>query len=154
MTFSVEFIKDDVRFPKLPKKIIMGKITIGEYYETFEASLSYWKKKDYYMQWYDGAKRITLGEEKSCIITAMYNPKWANFIIMWPIYNIGDDAVFQNNYLLLDELDGRFDPLNPYKYINNKRSKTETGHTIEEWRISIDELRKYCIKIENSGFLL
>jgi hypothetical protein len=78
MDFSInltdkEFIDGNERF-------LVGDIHLGEFHETFMASLSYWTKSDYFKQWKIALIKICNGNDKSCLITSMFDPSIANFI--------------------------------------------------------------------------
>ncbi|MDA4848908.1 hypothetical protein [Hoeflea poritis] len=117
-----------------------GSIRIGEFEEKFQTSLSYWNRERYFCQWKEALTRLIDGEKCSAIITNMYDPSIANFIIWWPIYAIGEKVHFQNQVLLLAELEKTFDESDPYKSIPKRETISEDGEKISEWIIGISEV--------------
>jgi hypothetical protein len=116
----------------------IGEIRLNDFVEQFEAPLTFWTVEDYERQWARGLRRISEGSAKSCLITAMYDPTVANFIIWWPIYRELDHAVVQNQVLFMKKLKGTFDVQDPYRSIDERVSITEDGEPISEWIVSID----------------
>ena len=122
----------------------LGEITIGDFSESFRASLSYWNRQDYFEQWMNALNEITvLKRSKAVIISSMYDPDTANFILCWVMYNLGDLVCFQNHIFFLDNLITPFNEKNMSKLIPDREQVTEEGERISEWTISL-------IDIENS----
>ena len=113
MNFLIEFLEDAQGYEDL----VQGQIKINEFCEVFEASLSFWDREDYVAQWNRGLSRLVLGRKTSCLITSMYDPKIANFIIVWTLYREGTKILVHNNLLFLEDIHGEFDPDNPYIHI-------------------------------------
>jgi hypothetical protein len=153
MGFTIRFLKSDEYPPgkKLVyeannKKLCLGKITIGDFEETFESSLNFWSKDKYEAQWHDAIIRITEGEDMSCLITSMYDPLLANFLTWWPLYREGRKIIVQNHLFFLEEAKGHFDPENPYAYVKKYEAINEDGEKISQWVTSIDEIREFLYK--------
>lgn len=136
MKFSIEFTQGKSGF----EDILVGHIKIGEFCETFEASLSFWNQEDYWTQWQDALRRLIGGEETSCLITSMYNPKIANFIMLWPLYRKDAKIFVQNKLLFLNDIHEEFDFKNLYTYIPQHMTVNEDGHKISEWYTNLDAI--------------
>jgi hypothetical protein len=121
----------------------LGLIIIGDFEERFEASLSYWSVKDYQRHWWQALERIKAGEIKSSLITNMYDPQTANFILWWPLYRDGQDVFVQNHVVPMDEINGTFDPVNPYVHVRDRETVNEDGKRISEWKTTVAEIEDY-----------
>jgi hypothetical protein len=133
----------EIRFLKCPKAqhdILIGEIRLNDFVERLEVPVVFWSADQYEQQWEDGVNRLLSGALKSCLITAMYDPKAANFIVWWPMYRAGDVVILQNQILFLDRLALPFDPLDPYRSIGDRITASEEGEAISEWILSFDEL--------------
>lgn len=141
MNFSInltvqEFVDGGERFQ-------VGEIQLGKFHETFMASLSYWTKLDYLIQWKVALIRICNGNDRSCLITSMFDPSIANFIFWWTLYLDGNIVHIQNQILFLDELDKPFLELNPYESIRTRKTVSDEGDKISEWDVDVDDIKVY-----------
>ncbi len=118
MNFSINFTGELVGDNH--EKCQIGEIKIAKFYETF-CPLSYWSKDQYLEQWKNGLRRLCNRNHKSCLITSMYNPKFANFIVWWTFYLDGNTICVQNQILFLEQLDEPFNELNPYASIDDRK---------------------------------
>lgn len=141
MAFMIWLIPENKEdLPLLEPEVRFGEIVLGEYVERFEAPTSYWTAEDYQEHWKQAIERIVGGEEKSCLITSMYDPELANFIFWWPIFREGTKVFVQNQVLFLKDDKTPLNPLNPFASIKDRQTLTEDGLLISEWEISISEL--------------
>ncbi len=142
MGFSISFLSDEVIFLE-NDKYLSGTIQLGEFEEGFNAPISYWQAMNYEQQWKNALHRILSGAKNSCLITSMYKPSLANFIIWWPLYRVDDMIVCQNQLLFLDQLSTGFDEKNPYQSIKPMQSITPTGDKVSEWEVNIKEVQDF-----------
>lgn len=112
-----------------------GEIVLNNFVERFEAPLSFWSASQYKKQWSEGLRRIIDGDSRSCLITSMYDPKKANFIVWWPMYRYPDRIVVQNQILFMNKLPELFDPSDPYRFIGEHVSIGDEGEPVSEWFI-------------------
>jgi hypothetical protein len=49
----------------------------------------------------------------------------------------------QNRLLFLDQLPHDFDPAAPWDSVGPRRTVTEDGDQISEWRVSLDDIREF-----------
>ena len=113
--------------------IAVGEIVIDELSERFEAPLLYWSRGDYETQWRQGLSRTMTGEAKSCLVTSMYDPAKANFLVWWPIYREGSTLFVQNHLVFMDQLDEPLDLRDLYRSVRTRRTQTDEGQRISEW---------------------
>jgi hypothetical protein len=142
MAFSIKFLHDQIEDLQDGEKTSCGLITIGEFEERFIVPLNFWNASDYEKHWKNAIKRILINKS-SCLITAMYNPKYANFINWWPLYREHGKVYIQNHILFFKELKQPFDPKNPFTFIPEHERTTEDGEKISEWVTSINDLTDY-----------
>jgi hypothetical protein len=116
--------------------LAVGEIVLGDFVERFESPLAFWGIPQYERQWSDGLTRLAAGASRSCLITQMYDPRTANFIVWWPMYRDGGRIVVQNQVLFMDALAELFDPSDPYRFISNRVSRTEEGESVSEWIVA------------------
>ena len=141
MNFSISFKNNE--FVEESEKFQIGEIIIGEFHETFTASLSYWSELDYLNQWKTALTKICSSAEKSCLITSMFDPSTANFIFWWALYLDDNTVHIRNQILFLKELDKPFMELNPYEFIRNRITETDEGDKISEWDVNINDIKVY-----------
>ena len=92
-------------------------------------------------QWKEGIERLLRREKNSAIVTTMYNPGTANFMLWWVMYLIEDDVFIQNHMLLLCELERPFDETDLYSFVPKRKIQTEEGVPISEWSVSLSAIR-------------
>lgn len=147
--FSIEFTGEEMMMNN--EKVANGKITIGNFSEEFNASLEYWSKESYVAQWHSAISRLLENNSPVGIVTNMYDPKWANFIIWWVFYPVYEKVYIQNKILFIDQLKKEFDESNLSSHIENRETITEEGEKISEWittKMDLDAFVKKSIKSE------
>ena len=138
MSFSIRLLRQDGQ-----SSAARGRIQIGTFEEAFEADLSHWTRARYEQQWREALLRIVSGEPTSCLITSLTDPATANFIFWWPMYSSGDEVVFQNQVLFLEQVNGPFNPANPYVHVAPRMTVAAEGAPLSEWRISKQHLARF-----------
>jgi CdiI N-terminal domain len=123
--------------------VALGSLKLGEFQEGFHASLSHWDQSRYRSQWKEALERLVKGEERSALITSMYDPATANFITWWPLYRSGNSVHAQNHFLFMDELQQPFDELNPYKSVLQRETISEDGDRLSEWTINLSDIEEF-----------
>ncbi|OOF01017.1 hypothetical protein BZG79_15505 [Salinivibrio sp. MA427] len=141
-SFSIILSKE--KFEYEGEWVASGSLKVGSLTEDFHASLSYWDREKYLSQWKEALNRLLRGESRSAIVTTMYDPQTANFILWWVMYLIGGNVYVQNHVLFLDELTRPFDEQNLYSFIPDREEYTEEGELISEWVIKITDIKR-CI---------
>lgn len=144
MAFSISFLDEAMSKDwDSSGEMRLGLIVIGDFEERFESSLSYWSVEDYKEHWRQALERIKAGEIKSSLITNMYDPPTANFIVWWPLYREGQHVYIHNGFLLMDELDEPFNPRLPYLHVADRRTVGEDGGQISEWETTVTEIEEF-----------
>ena len=120
----------------------IGKITIDDFWETFEMALNYWSVEDYERQWREGLERIK-NYDTSCLVASIHDPAKRHYLLWWPLYKEGGKVLIQN-YLFVDELyiknigDRSFTVENCYEFIPPKKMLTEEGNKISTWIVDLE----------------
>jgi CdiI N-terminal domain len=117
---------------------------IGDFTETFVVPLGFWGEADYRASW-RRAFEVLEGDPcaVSCLMASMTDPVTSNFLICWPMYREGEDVYVQNAIVLLDEIEGPFDPGAPWGSLGPRRGMDDDGNRISEWATSMGSLREY-----------
>jgi hypothetical protein len=136
---SIEVIR---RSPKIIRKVpyALAKITIGDFDETFNLRLGWWKIKDYESQWHTGIEHLK-NYNRSCLITDISDPSYYPFVNWWLLYK-EDDVIYIRNEILYDEYyeetigKKEFTKQNCYDFIGPKKPRLiEEGRMASEWVI-------------------
>jgi hypothetical protein len=121
-----------------------GRIVIGGFTETFVVPLGFWGEADYRASW-RRAFEVLEGDPRAvaCLMTSMTDPVTSNFLICWPMYREGEDVYVQNAIVLLDGIEGRFDPGEPWGSVEPRREMDDDGNRVSEWATSMRSLREF-----------
>ncbi|MET7714369.1 hypothetical protein [Streptomyces sp. NPDC005407] len=122
----------------------VGRITVGEFAETFRMDLSFWSVSDYRRSW-KRALQVLADDETaiSCLISSITDPGNSNFVFCWPLYRSGEDVYVQNSVVFLDELEGGFDPEEPWHFVGPRCTIDDEGNRISEWSTGMTERRLF-----------
>jgi hypothetical protein len=153
MSFFIGFVQEESFVSEVEEASLCGAIMLGSTEERFSVPLCYWDAHDYEMHWNRALLRIVGAEEKSCLITAMYDPSIANFIVWWPLYRTGETIIVQNQILFLDRLTLPFDEDNPFRDIGDRRVKSTDGSPISEWAVELGEVQRFLEGKKKSAML-
>ncbi len=122
----------------------IGRIVVGEFSETFPMDFSWWSPTEYRAHWSTALDRLEHAEHvESCLLSSMRNPETAGFLDCWPLYREGRDVFVRNSLIFLDRIDGEFDVERPWRHIEARSPVNEDGHTISEWRTTMDDVRAF-----------
>ncbi|WP_405055938.1 hypothetical protein OG474_24715 [Kribbella sp. NBC_01505] len=127
----------------------VGRITVGEFSETFRMSLRFWSVSDYRRSWRRGLRALVDDEHgTSCLMSSITDPENSNFLMCWPLFRSGEEVWVQNSMIFPEELDDAFDPEEPWKSVGPRCVVNEDGIRISEWATEIAEVRAF---LELSG---
>lgn len=123
---------------------VSGRITVGEFSETFRMDLSFWSVDEYRRSWSRALNRLFSEESvDSCLVSSITNPAASNFIFCWPIYRRGEEVFVQNSLIFLDEISGQFNTEEPWLHIRPHCTVNEDSVRISEWKTEISEVRRF-----------
>lgn len=141
---SIKVIDRQRRYMKKTPHVV-GEITIGNFSETFDIPIRWWKTKDYEQQWRTGLERLK-DHDRSCLVTEVYNPGVAPFISWWRIFKEKNVLYIRNNVLFreyYEEAVGKeaFTPQTCFNFIGEKEPRyiDEDGRRESEWVIPYED---------------
>jgi len=122
-----------------------GRITIGDFTETFVVPLGFWAEADYRLSWRNAFRVLNADPDAtSCMMTSVTDPRASNFLVCWPMYRAGEDVRVQNAMIFLDEAGAEdFDPAAPWRSVSPRREADEDGSKVSEWVTCMDSLREF-----------
>lgn len=120
--------------PVLPAIII-----IDEFKEEIHIPLSYWNIEDYKRNWLASLDEGIRTKKHAALALSMQESGHANFIFVWVVYFVGDDAFVQNDIIFLDECPN-FTPEKLNDFIEPRATFNEDGIRVSEWRTDIDSI--------------
>jgi hypothetical protein len=145
MAFSIKLLLEPVPGIEPSGTASLGLIEIGPFQERFKASLTYWNADDYQRHWGQAVARIVQSSTTSCLISSMYDPKNANFIVWYPMYRVDDTVFIQNQILFLDELPLPFDENDPFSSVPERRTTSDRGELLSEWSVPLEDLKTFLL---------
>ena len=155
MGFEIRFLHEEDYSPEqrsvysnTEHGLCLAKITIDDFDDVFETSLSFWSKEDYQAHWREALERIVQGSDVSCLITSIDDPNSANFLIWWPLYRMEDKVIVQNQLFFLEGAQGKFDIKNPFHSVRKYGSISPDGQEISEWALTVDQISKFLERRE------
>ncbi|PKG37019.1 hypothetical protein [Psychromonas sp. Urea-02u-13] len=150
-----DILLDDSIFESEGEQVVLGSINIGDFQEKFYASLSYWDRNQYLSQWKLALERVLNGEPCSALVTTMYDPSKANFIFWWVLYVLEDEIYIQNHTLFLDEVDSPFNEFDLYSSIPDRKTQTEEGESISEWKVKMSAVKEFydCYEVNDAKLM-
>jgi len=141
--FAINFTGKDLEVEG--DKVAIGTIKIGEFTEIFHASLSYWDRKTYLKQWREALNRVLAGQAESALVTSMYDPGAANFIVWWLLYRVNDEIRVQNQILFMDALGEGFDEQDMYRFVPSRETHTDENEPVSEWVIERRDIEAFLL---------
>lgn len=122
---------------------VYGRIHIGDYYETFAASLVYWKPGAYQVHWRKALQRIVEGATRSAVITSYVEPTPGGSLTWWPIYRERETIYFQNQLLFFDQVVPPFSPDRPWESVGVRETMNPEGRQISEWKTALSSVNEW-----------
>jgi hypothetical protein len=120
-----------------------GRLNLGEYSESFVASLSLWSKSDYEAHWHRSIKDILSGQTRRMLVTSIDRPETAEAYFYWPMWRVNDEVIFQERFVLPSDLEEEFDPVTPPISLIGEYEIT----SFSEWRLPIADLETFVSMI-------
>jgi hypothetical protein len=129
-------------------KAVWGEILIGEFRESFVASVVSWDAVQYIKQWESALRKIVTGSAPSVLITSYVEPSLSSgsYLGWWPLYRKGDSVYIQNQLRALyrkggfiyiqnellssDPLDRPFFLERPWESVKEREIMSEEGSKI------------------------
>lgn len=123
-----------------------GELILGDARMCFLVDLTHWSIADYYGQWQRGIARLTRGAPSTALMTAYRGPSDSAHT-MWALWREDAHVYVQEHSVLPAELDGPFDPNEPYEHIGERVPAAESGLPIPEWCVPVEQLHAAMLGI-------
>ena len=127
--------------------VFYGKIVIGDFQETFAASLASWTREDYNRHWRKALEKLISGTDRSAVITDYVeppaHPSAESYLVWWPLYRDGDTVYVQNHVLFFGQLTQPLSPERPWDSVRDRQLIDEEGQKISEWTTTVDEIKHF-----------
>ena len=124
-----------------------GKIVIGDFRETFGASLASWTRDDYDRHWRKALEKLVAGADRSALITDYVEPpdhaSAESYLFWWPLYRDGDTVYVQNQILFFGQLSQPFSSERPWESVKDRETGNEDGQRISEWTTTVEEIKNF-----------
>jgi hypothetical protein len=121
---------------------VYGQIQIGDFSESFVASLAVWSPLQYEEQWREAAKRLVDGHLKSAFVTSYVAPNVIDW--WWPCYLSGETVYIHNQLCFSAELFSDFKIEALYDFVGDRKIvDDDRGEAISEWQVSLDSMREF-----------
>jgi hypothetical protein len=132
--------------------LVYGNLQIGDFRETFVASLLDWTPEAYRQQWREAAERLVNGESKSAFVTSFAPPTDAGHFEWWPCYGVYEIVYVQNQFRFYEQLASSFHLDSLYDYVADRKTVSEAdGAPISEWQIPLHWIRDFLIRSAGEG---
>jgi CdiI N-terminal domain len=109
-----------------------GELTLGDYSERFEASLTHWRMADYEAHWRRAVARLASGAARSALIVSYGGAD--GITDMWPMWREGAQVILHERLVLPSEGHAPVDPEHPEAEVGERVSVGEDG-PISEWTV-------------------
>jgi hypothetical protein len=127
--------------------VVCGKIVIGDFQETFAASLRFWTRDDYVRHWRSALEKLISGADRSALITDYVEPpprpSANSYLVWWPLYRYGDTVYVQNHILLFEQLIRPFSAECPWDSVRDRQVVNEDGQNISEWATTVGDIKYF-----------
>lgn len=122
-----------------------GEIVIDDFRERFVSLQSFWSASRYEAHWREAVERIVRDGERSCLITSIADPARSEMLFWWPMYREHDRVYVQNGMLFFGQLQGSFDPENPFPSVPDRTMINEDGERVSEWSLPVSDLQAFLL---------
>ncbi|MCP5468096.1 MAG: hypothetical protein H7A32_02370 [Deltaproteobacteria bacterium] len=149
MAFWIEVISQP--FMREGEKFCYGEITIGDYSEKFEIPLSYWEIEDYQYQWKSAIKILLEKKGEVVLVKSVKKPEEEKCILWWMLRYQGEhDIRVHKEMVILDGEDFLLGKNHSNIYRRGDSEVKAIGPVINEWKVTIDELKEFLEGIKKS----
>ncbi|MGW4562288.1 hypothetical protein ACWEN3_07685 [Streptomyces sp. NPDC004561] len=143
-TFSIRVVSTPSESSAAKGESATGRITVGDFEESFPMDLTYWGVEQYQASWVRALRVIDREHDAtSCLISSITDPASSNFIFCWPLYRSAEIVYVQNSIIFLEDLTEGFSLDDPWRSIEPRSTVDEDGHDISEWQTTIHEVRQF-----------
>jgi len=126
---------------------LRGLIRLGDQEECFFAPISFWGRQEYLSSWYSSLCCGLEGRKHSVLVTSMLDPEFANFLMVWVLYFVGESVHIQNNVVFLNDVVPGFNVDDVNSYFGAREVVNEDGDRISEWVVPLSEVLSFKEKL-------
>jgi hypothetical protein len=124
----------------------VGELVVGETRRHFSLDLRFWRVVDYQRQWQAGLARLLHGASTSALMTSFRGEDGASHLL-WALWRESGFVYVQPHCIAAADLDGRFDPVEPYPHVGARVPATEQSLPMSEWRVELEQLFANAMRI-------
>lgn len=123
---------------RTPYGDLVGTIQLGVFEEDFHVSTRHWGPHRYARQWKTALTGLTEGNSRGCFVCSLEDPSLSDSrAFLWCYYRLGEEVVFQNVMLFLDEVDSPLRQHSFESWVPARETVSEDGDSISEWAIPL-----------------
>ena len=145
MTFAINFTNEPDEFladDNTPSAI--GEILLGDYRDTFAATLFEWSRPQYEASWRFELTRLLDGADRAVLLTQLLIPGKSGLPNWWALYRgERNEVVIQEHFGINEKLFIRFSPQNPSESLKDRRAFTDNGRPISEWTVKTEDIESF-----------
>lgn len=143
--FNIEFIADAPEPQEEGWLGLWGRVTLGAHREQFLAPIGSWQRLDYERQWLEAARRLLGEADRTGFFTVPYQ-------CWWTMWRDGTQVWVHEELITTEERDaGPYRRTVPYHIIEDRVTHTEDGQLISAWMISLDDVRAFVVRREQTS---
>lgn len=144
---SFEILLEKEPFDHFGVQALRGLIRLGDQEECFFAPISFWGRQEYLSSWYSSLCCGLEGRKHSVLVTSMLDPEFANFLMVWVLYFVGESVHIQNNVVFLNDVVPGFNVDDVNSYFGAREVVNEDGDRISEWVVPLSEVLSFKEKL-------
>ncbi|MGP6419379.1 hypothetical protein ACTZGP_11460 [Pseudomonas putida] len=126
---------------------LRGLIRLSDQEECFFAPISFWGRQEYLSSWYSSLCCGLEGRKHSVLVTSMLDSEFANFLMVWVLYFVGESVHIQNNVVFLNDVVPGFNVDDVNSYFGAREVVNEDGDRISEWVVPLSEILSFKEKL-------
>ena len=139
--FDLRF-ESALRIDDMSWRHALGRITLGDFAESFEADLESWSATMYERHWTATARRLLEGADRVLFVTS-YRGLGALYHFGWPAWRDGSRVILRSWLILTEELGGSFDPIEGDHHVRDRGVRRRHDDPFPEWEVELDDLRAF-----------
>jgi len=91
----------------------------------------------------EACRRLVNGESKSAFVTSFVSPQLSFYFMWWVCYREGEAVYIQNQMMHYEQLPSAFVPESLYDYVEDRKTVTDEGLQVSEWKMPLQWVREF-----------
>jgi hypothetical protein len=116
-----------------------AELVVGDGRVCFLVDLTHWNISAYQHQWRAGIARLAHGSSSTVLLSA-YRGRDDSAHVMWVLWRDNGHVYVQEQSVVPADLDGPFDPDDPYGHVGERIPVSENALPIPEWRCDVEHV--------------